>query len=94
MNFPGDINVLLSGDENTKEANFVKEMREYQDSIKRNKGNIHILEKKLKEANDEIIKLKNKNIVKNSDETMVNYYLALRQAEDNRNKEDKSLRML
>ena len=94
LNFPGDINVLISGDENTKEANFVKEMREYQDSIKRNEGNIHILEKKLKEANDEIIKLKNKNIVKNSDETMVNYYLALRQAEDNRNKEDKSLRML
>ena len=94
LNFPGDISVLIAGDENTKEANFVKEMREYQDILKRNKGNIFILEKKLKQANDEIIKLKNKNIVKNSDETMVNYYLSLRQQEENRHKEDNSLREL
>ena len=94
LNFPGDISVLIAGDENTKEANFVREMREYQDVLKRNEGNIHILEKKLKLANDEILKLKNKNIVKNSDETMVNYYLSLRQAEENRNKEDNSIRIL
>ena len=94
LNFPGDISVLIAGDENTKEANFVREMREYQDVLKRNEGNIHILEKKLKLANDEILKLKNKNIVKNSDETMINYYLSLRQAEENRNKEDNSIRIL
>jgi len=94
LNFPGDISVLIAGDENTKEANFVREMREYQDILKRNQGNIHILEKKLKLANEEILKLKNKNVVKNSDETMVNYYLSLRQQEENRNKEDNSIRVL
>ena len=94
LNFPGDISVLLSGDENTKEANFVREMREYQDCIKRYEGNINILEKKLKEANDEIVKLKNENKVKNSDETMLNYYFSLKQQEENRNKEDNSIRLL
>ena len=94
LNFPGDISVLISGDENTKEAIFVKEMREYQDCIKRSEGNIHILEKKLKQANDEIVKLKNKTIVKNSDETMVNYYISLRHEEENRNKDDKYLKVL
>jgi len=94
LNFPGDISVLISGDENTKEANFVREMREYQDCIKRNEGNIHILEKKLKQANDEIVKLKNKTIVKNSDETMVNYYISVRHEEENRNKDDKHLKVL
>ena len=94
FNFPGDISVLISGDENTKEAHFVKEMREYQDCIRRNEGNIHILENKLKQANDEIIKLKNSNIVKNSDETMLNYYISLKQQEENRKKEDKSVRLL
>ena len=94
LNFPGDINVLISGDENTKEANFVREMKDYRDVIKRNEGNINILEKKLKEANDEIIKLKNKNIMKNLDETMINYYISLRQNEENKNKEDKSLKIL
>ena len=52
LNFPGDINILISGDENTKEAKFVKEMKEYKDCIKRNEGNMHILEKKLKLANE------------------------------------------
>ena len=61
-------------------------MKDYRDVIKRNEGNINILEKKLKEANDEIIKLKNKNIMKNLDETMINYYISLRQNEENKNK--------
>ena len=94
LNFPGDISVLISGDENTKEANYVKEMREYHDYIKIYKGNIHILEKKLKEANDEIVKLKNKTIVKNTDETMINYYISLRHEKENRNKGDNSLKVL
>ena len=69
-------------------------MREYQDCIKRNEGNIHILEKKLKLANDEIAKLKNKNAIKNSDDTMINYYLSVQQAKDNRSKENDSIKLL
>ena len=94
LNFPGDINVLISGGENTKEATFVREMRDYQDCIKRNEGNIHLLEKKLKEANEEIAKLKNKNAMRNADETMINYYVSLRQEEENRKTKQKSLGIL
>lgn len=94
LNFPGDINVLIAGDENTKEAKFVKEMKEYQDCIKRNEGNVHILEKKLKIANEEIERLKTKNTVKNIDETMINYYLAVAQGKDNKNKENNSMNNL
>ena len=94
LNFPGDISVLIAGDENTKEAKFVKEMKEYQDCIKRNEGNMHILEKKLQLANDEIAKLKNKNTIKNIDETMINYYLSVQQAKDDRNKENNSINNL
>ena len=31
LNFPGNINVLIAGGENTKEATFAREMRDYQD---------------------------------------------------------------
>ena len=88
LNFPGDINVLISGDENTKEAKFAKEMKDYQNCLKRNEGNMHILEKKLKMANDEIAKLKNKNAIKNIDETMINYYLSVQQSKEDKNKEN------
>ena len=37
-------------------------------------------EKKLKLANDEIAKLKNKNTIKSTDDTMINYYLSVQQA--------------
>ena len=94
LNFPGDISVLISGDENTKEAKFVKEMREYQDSIKRNEGNIRILEKKLKNANDEIEKLKNKNIIKSTDDMMINYYLSVQQSKEDKIKENNTMKML
>ena len=69
-------------------------MREYQDCIKRNEGNIHILEKKLKLANDEIAKLKNKNTIKSTDDTMINYYLSVQQAKDDRSKENDSIKFL
>jgi len=94
LNFPGDINLLISGDENTKEAKFVKEMKEYQDCIKRNEGNIHILEKQLKIANEEISKLKNLNIIKNTDETMINYYLSVQKGNEDRFKESKNIKLL
>ena len=67
--------MLIAGGENTKEATFAREMRDYQDCIKRHEGNIHLLEKQLKEAKEEITKLKNKNVMKNNDETMINYYV-------------------
>ena len=89
LNFAGDISVLISGDENTKEAKFVKEMKEYQDCIKRNEGNMHILEKQLQKANEEITRLKNKNIIKNTDETMINYYLSVQQTKDAKNTENR-----
>ena len=94
LNFPGDISVLISGDENTKEAKFVKEMKEYKDCIKRNEGNMHILEKKLKKANEEISKLKNLNTIKYTDDTMINYYLSVQQGNEDRFKENKNIKLL
>ena len=72
--FKGDINILLSGYEFSKEMKSAKEIREAKDMVKRLKVKIKDLEEKLKNANEEIKKNNIIKEVKSNNETMLNYY--------------------
>ena len=78
FNFKGDINILLSGDPNTKEMQYVENLRNHNLLVLKYENTIESLEKKLSSANDEIQKLKNKLKAKEIDQTMLNYYLSVK----------------
>ena len=89
FNFTGDINILISGDENTKEAEFVKNLKDAAEIKIRNEGNIHLLQKKLDNAEEEIKRLKNKVQLYNDNDTMIKYYLSKQQNNEDKKKDNK-----
>ena len=72
--FKGDVNILLDGNENTKEFFEAKKIKEACENSSLNKKTINDLEQKLKNANQEIQKLKNLLIIKEDDKTMLQCY--------------------
>ena len=82
FNFRGDINILLSGDENTKEMKYVEKIKNHNFLVIKYESTIDNLEKKLAIAEDEIKKLKNKLSSKELDQTMINYYLSVKDSQD------------
>ena len=89
FNFNGDINILLSGNEYTKEARFAKNIREATDNVRIYHKKIIELEEKLKLANEKIKKtMKEKEIIEN-DKTMVTYYQNLKLNQENHDNETK-----
>ena len=87
--FKGDINILLSGHEFSKEMKNAKEIREAKDNVKSLKLKIKDLEEKLKNANEEIKKYNNIKEVKINNETMIKYYFGTRKnSEENINREN------
>ena len=82
FNFKGDINILLSGDENSKEMQFVEKLKNLNLLLIKYENTIKYLEKELKFANDEINKLKIKLNNKELDQTMINYYLSAQTSKD------------
>ena len=94
FNFTGDINVLISGDENTKEAEFVKNLKEASENNIRNEGNLRLLQKKLESKEEEIIKLKNKEQIIDYNDTMIKYYISVQQINEQKKKNDKEINKL
>ena len=82
FNFKGDINILLSGQPNTKEMEYIEKIKDHNFLISKYEYTIENLEKKLNLANDEIKKLKNKCSIKEMDQTMINYYLSVKNGKD------------
>ena len=82
FNFKGDINILLSGDENTKEMKYVEKIKNHNLLVIKYESTIDTLEKKLASAEDEIKKLKNKLTSKELDKTMIYYYLSVKNGQD------------
>ena len=74
--FDGDINILLSGDENSKEIKMVKDHKNYQSIVNNCQYNQKILENSLEEATKEIKILKEKLQSKKEQQDMINYYLS------------------
>jgi len=91
FNFNGDINVLISGDENTREAEIIKNFKEMSEINIRNEGNLHLLQQKLDSAEKEIKRLKNREEMLNSNDTMIKYYLYVQQHNEEKKKDNKDI---
>ena len=94
FNFTGDINLLLSGDENTKEAKFIQNLKDSLEKNIRNEGNLHLLQKKIEEQEEEIKKLKNKEQIIDSNDTLIKYYISVQQINEEKNRKDKDINKL
>ena len=82
FNFKGDINILLSGDENSKEMKYVEKIKNHNLLVIKYESTIDNLEKKLASAENDIKRLKNKLNSKELDQTMINYYLSVKNCQD------------
>ena len=83
--FDGDINKLLSGDENSKEMKLAKEYKNYKDIINNCQYNQKILENNLEEATKEIEILKEKLDSKKGRQDMISYYLSSQKSKKSKN---------
>ena len=89
--FDGDINMLLAGNENSKEMQYVKNYKNCQNLINNYKETQENLEKNLKVSGDEIKILKTKLNSRKEQEDMIKYYLTAQQSimYSKKNKEEK-----
>ena len=87
FNFNGDVNILLSGNQHTKEAKYAKKVREAFDIAKVKIMQNTELEKKVTELEHEIEKLRTYNDIRKNDQIMMNYYAELKEKnQDEQNK--------
>ena len=90
FNFRGDINILLSGDPNTKEMEYVEKINNHNFLVNKYVNTIEILEKKLNSTNEELKKVKNTLSIKEMDQTMINYYLSAKNGQEKKEKLEKN----
>ena len=88
--FSGNVDILLSGDENTQDYKEAQRIREAKDEISYYKKNIKDLENKIKNKDDEINKLKIENEIKLNDKTMIKYYIGVNDTKKKKEKDNKS----
>ena len=86
--FKGKIEVLLSGDVNTKEFKEASKIREAKENALILKKNINLLEKNMEKKEEEINKLKNERKIKLNDQTMIKYYFMADDIKKNKKKEN------
>lgn len=79
FNFTGDVNVLLSGNEYTKESKYARSMRDAMDNCRIKGNRIQELEEKINLLKEEIKKIKYEQDLKNTDQTMANLYIKLKE---------------
>ena len=90
FNFKGDINVLLSGNENTKEFKYAKKIREAFIELKNNEYTIQKLKEQIQSLNHEIEKNNQLNEIKLQDKHMIEY---LNDIKERGNQENNKLRI-
>ena len=83
------MNILLSGNEYTKEAKLARSIRDAKDNLIYYKEKNVELEKQLKEAKELIKKLKTEKEIKETDKTMLTYYSNLKNNKEAYEKEIK-----
>ena len=88
--FKGKIEVLLTGDVNTKEFKEASKIREAEEDAMILKKNIKLLEKNMKKKDEEIEKLKNERKIKLNDQTMIKYYFFADDIKKNRKIENEN----
>lgn len=79
FNFTGDVNVLLSGNEYTKESKYARSVRDAMDNCRIKGNRIQELEEKINLLKEEIKKIKYEQDLKNTDQTMANIYIKLKE---------------
>ncbi len=79
FDFEGDINILLSGNENTKEYKIAKKMRESVNDLKKDELIIEKLKERIKFLENEIEKNENLKDVKLQDQNMINFFNEIRE---------------
>ena len=83
FNFNGDVNILLSGNEYTKEAKFARNIREAKENVRIYQGKVNELEEKLRESKETIKKITTQKEINDNDKTMVSYYQNLKSNKEN-----------
>lgn len=89
FNFSGDVNVLISGNEYTKEAKFVRGIRNAVENCRVKSSRIEELEEKVAQLKAELMKNKALNEVKDTDTTMATIF---HQVKTDKEREQKDLR--
>ena len=91
LGFDGDINILLSGNEYTKEGQKARKIRECRTKVKVLGDKIFELENKLKKSKDEIDKYKYKEKMMKENEILVKYINSVNDIKNNKEKERKKI---
>ena len=81
LEFKGNINKLIAGDENSEELKYVQRIKDIIYKTKLKDNDISILEEKLKEKDDETKKLKTEIELLKSNQTLMNYYFTAQKSE-------------
>ena len=89
--FNEDPNILITDDVDLEENNYMKRIRH---KIKEQEKEIEESKEKIKELEHELFKYKNIFDIKNNDETMMNYYLSIKNNETIKNAENKLINSL
>ena len=89
LGFVGDVNILLSGDEYTPEAQRAKRIRDSQFKVSNLNDKLKELENKLKKSREEVKKYKLIKEISNTDEIMIKYNQSVKIAEENKENERK-----
>ena len=87
LGFEGDVNVLLSGNQYTKEAKFARGIREAVDNLRIRNKHVAELEEKVKELKEQIKKMKTQNEIRENDRTMVMLFNNVKENKGNIEKE-------
>ena len=88
--FKGQVEVLLSGDVNTKEYKEAEKIREAKQDATILRRNLQFLEKSIKKKEEEINKLKYEEDIKLNDQTMIRYYLLAEDIKKNKKKDNEN----
>ena len=88
--YKGNVDILLSGDENTIDYREAQKIREAKDDINYYKRNINELEKKVRNKEEEIAQLKLEEGIRANDRTMISYYLGVNEIKKKKEKDNKN----
>ena len=89
FDFKGDLNAIIAGEMNYEEENFTKNLKNMNIKINEQESKIKEYKALLEKKENELKKLKNIEDIKITDETMIKYYLSVRNSKMEKERENK-----
>ena len=89
FDFKGNLNAIIAGEMNYEEENFTKNLKNMNIKINEQESKIKEYKALLEKKENELKKLKNIEDIKITDETMINYYLSVRNSKMEKERENK-----